>query len=110
MQIYRLTDACCVAGQIQAADIEALKNDGFVAIVCNRPDGEDFGQPTAASIAAECANHGIAFHHLPISNSGITPEMIQQFQKIVADSNGPVLAYCRSAQRSSVLWQYSGSP
>ncbi|MBT8065947.1 MAG: TIGR01244 family phosphatase, partial [Gammaproteobacteria bacterium] len=32
------------------------------------------------------------------------------FQEIVAASSGPVLAYCRSGQRSSVLWQYSGAP
>jgi sulfide:quinone oxidoreductase len=110
MQIYKLTDACCVASQIQPSDVEALRNDGFVTIVCNRPDGEDPGQPTAASIAAECAIHGVAFHHLPISNTGITAAMIERFKSVVADSNGPVLAYCRSAQRSSVLWQHCGSP
>ncbi len=110
MQIYKLTDACSVASQIQPSDVEALRNDGFVTIVCNRPDGEDPGQPSAASIAAECASNGVAFHHLPISNTGITAAMIERFQGILAESDGPVLAYCRSAQRSSVLWQYSGSP
>ncbi|MBT8088892.1 MAG: TIGR01244 family phosphatase [Gammaproteobacteria bacterium] len=110
MQIYKLTDACCVAGQIQPADVEALKNNGFATVVCNRPDGEDLGQPTAASVAAACESHGVAFHHLPISNTGISAEMVERFQKIVAESDGTVLAYCRSGQRSSVLWQQSGSP
>jgi sulfide:quinone oxidoreductase len=110
MQIYNLTERCSVAGQIQPGDIESLRQTGFVTIVCNRPDGEDFGQPTAAEIANECEKHGVAFHHLPISNSGITGDMVQQFQTLVAESNGQVLAYCRSGQRSSVLWQYSGSP
>ncbi|MDH3615553.1 MAG: TIGR01244 family sulfur transferase [Gammaproteobacteria bacterium] len=109
MQIYKLTNACSVAAQIQPSDVEALKQSGYGTVVCNRPDGEDFGQPTAASIAAECADHGVAFHRLPISNSGITAEMVQEFQKILAESSGPVLAYCRSGQRSSVLWQYSGT-
>jgi len=108
--IYKLTEACSVAGQIQPGDVEALWQTGFVAIICNRPDSEDFGQPTAAAIASECENHGVAFHHLPISNTGITGEMVQQFQKVVAESNGQVLAYCRSGQRSSVLWQYCGEP
>lgn len=110
MQIYNLTKRCSVAGQIQPGDVEVLRQTGFVTIVCNRPDGEDYGQPTAAQIASECENRGVAFHHQPISNSEITAEMVQQFQKVVAESNGQVLAYCRSGQRSSVLWQYSGSP
>lgn len=109
MELYKLTDAFSVAPQIQPADVEALKQSGFVAVVCNRPDGEDVGQPTATEIAAECQQHGIAFHHLPISD-GITAGMIEQFRTIIAESEGPVLAYCRSGQRCSVLWQYSSSP
>lgn len=110
MRIYKLTEACSVAGQILPADVEALKQSGFVTIVCNRPDDEDFGQPAATEISNACDEHGVAFHHLPISNAGINADMVKEFQKIIAESNGPVLAYCRSGQRSSVLWQYGGSP
>lgn len=110
MNIYKFTQSCSVAPQIQPADVETLKRDGYATIVCNRPDGEDFGQPTAASVATECERHSVAFHNLPIFRSGITAEMVEQFQKIVAESDGPVLAYCHSGQRSSVLWQASGSP
>ena len=110
MNLYKLTETCSVAAQIQPADVESLRQDGYVAIVCNRPDNEDFGQPTAAELASACERHGIAFHHLPISHAGITTETVQRFQTIVAESSGAVLAYCRSGQRSSVLWQYSGSP
>ena len=110
MTVYKLTEACSVAGQIQPADVAALQQGGFRTIVCNRPDNEDFGQPSAIEISDACVEHGIAFHHLPVSHAGISAEMVEAFQKIVADSDGPVLAYCRSGQRSSVLWQYSGAP
>ena len=110
MQVYKLSEACSVAAQIDAADVEVLRQNGYVTIVCNRPDGEDLGQPTSAEIAAECERHGVTFHHLPITSSGITAETVEQFQRIVTVCDGQVLAYCRSGQRSSVLWQYSGSP
>jgi uncharacterized protein (TIGR01244 family) len=110
MTIYKLTETCSVAGQIQPADVQALQANGFVTIICNRPDDEDFGQPTAEAVKTECDIQGLAFHHLPISTAGISAETVKQFQEIVAASNGPVLAYCRSGQRSSVLWQYSGAP
>lgn len=110
MEVYRLTQACSVAPQIRPSDVETLKQNGYVTVVCNRPDGEQVGQPTAASVAAECQRLGVVFHNLPISRDGITGEMVEQFQKIVAESNGLVLSYCHSGHRSSVLWQSAGSP
>jgi sulfide:quinone oxidoreductase len=109
MTIYQLSETCAVAGQIQATDVAALAAEGFTTIVCNRPDGEDFGQPAAGDVAAECDTHGIAFHHIPIDR-GLSMEMVEQFRQVVAGSAGKILAYCRSGQRSSVIWQASGSP
>lgn len=110
MAIYRLSESCAVASQIQAADVAALAADGFTTVICNRPDGEDFGQPTADAIAAACEAHDIAFHFMPIDRSGLTMDMVESFRNVVAASAGHVLAYCRSGQRSSVIWQASGSP
>lgn len=110
MSIYRLSETCAVSGQITPADVTALAVDGYATVICNRPDGEEFGQPPAADIAAACDEHGIDFHFIPIDRSGLTPAMIDRFRAAVADSDGPVLAYCRSGQRSSVIWQSSGSP
>ena len=110
MAIYRLSETCAVASQIQATDVAALAADGFTTVICNRPDGEDFGQPTADTIAAACEANGIAFHFIPIDRSGLTMDIVESFRDAVAASAGPVLAYCRSGQRSSVIWQASGSP
>jgi len=110
MTIYRLSENCAVSSQIQPGDVAALAADGFTTIICNRPDGEDLGQPTIAAVAAECEAHGVAFHNIPIARSGLTVEMVENFRNAVAASTGHVLAYCRSGQRSSVIWQASGSP
>ena len=74
------------------------------------PDGEDFGQPTAGDVAAQCETHGVAFYHIPVDNGGLSMASVEAFRDVVAGSAGPVLAYCRSGQRSSILWQASGSP
>ena len=110
MTIYRLSETCAVSSQIEPSDIATLAADGFTTIICNRPDGEDFGQPDAAAVAAECDAHGLTFQNIPIDRSGLTMDMVERFRAAVASSTGPVLAYCRSGQRSSVLWQASGSP
>jgi uncharacterized protein (TIGR01244 family) len=110
MTIYRLSETCAVASQIQVDDVAGLATDGFVTIICNRPDGEDFSQPAAKLIAAECEKHDIAFHFIPVDRSGLTMDMVESFREAVESSTGHVLAYCHSGQRSSVLWQASGSP
>lgn len=110
LTIYRLSETCAVAGQIQPADVESIAGDGFLTIVCNRPDGEEPGQPSSRDIAAECEVRGLAFHYIPIDGSGLTMNHVEAFRTAVAQSGGLLLAYCRSGQRSSVIWQASGSP
>lgn len=110
MTTYRLSENCTVSSQIQPADVATIAADGFTTIICNRPDGEDFGQPAVSDIEAECEAQGVMFKFIPIDRSGLTMEMVEGFQTAVKASEGPVLAYCRSGQRSSVLWQASGSP
>ena len=110
MTFYRLSDRCAVAGQIQASDVAAFAAEGFTTIICNRPDGEDFGQPTAEEIATACEAHGLAFHHVPVGHGGLSMDTVARFRDLVDASEGLVLAYCRSGQRSSILWQTSGAP
>ena len=38
-------------------------------IICNRPDHEDIGQPTAKVIAEECKQFEILFYHIPLMNT-----------------------------------------
>ena len=110
MTAYRMSETCAVSTQIQPADVAAIKAEGFTTIICNRPDGEDMGQPTANDVAAECEAQGVVFEFIPIDRNGLTMDMVEKFRRAVEASEGPVLAYCRSGQRSSVIWQASGSP
>ena len=110
MNIYRLSERCAVAAQIQPGDVEAFSAQGFNTIICNRPDGEDAGQPTVEEIRKACEEHGVAFHHIPVYHAGLSMDTVEQFRVAFEASEGPVLAYCRSGQRSSVLWQAIGSP
>lgn len=105
MNLSKLTDNYAVSDQIQAADIAALAAQGFVAVICNRPDNEEPGQPQASDIAAACENAGIAFFHVPVSGMPLPESAVQAHREVIETSAGPVLGYCRSGQRSMVLWQ-----
>lgn len=104
MDIARIAEDFAVAAQIQADDVGHLAAAGFTVIICNRPDGEEPGQPTAADIAAACDAAGIAFHHIPFASMPIAAELIDELRRVLAASDGLVLGYCRSGQRSQMIW------
>jgi len=105
MQLSRLTDNYAVAEQVQPADIAGIVSQGFVAVICNRADNEEPGQPRADEIAAECEAAGVTFHHIPISGMPIPQAAVQAHRGVIDSSAGPVLGYCRSGQRSTIIWQ-----
>lgn len=103
MIIRNLTPALSVSPQIDPADVVALAASGFRSIVCNRPDGEEPGQPTAASVAAAAEVHGLRFVHIPVMSGGIDEGDVAKMARALADLPAPVLAYCRSGARSEQL-------
>jgi len=102
----RVTDDFATAPQIAIADVAEAARQGFKTIISNRPDGEEPGQPTAAEVEAAAKAAGLAFFHIPV-RGGPTPEQVEQTQAILAEADGPVLAFCRSGTRSIVTWSLS---
>lgn len=105
MRIVQISDNYFVTMQIDPDDVESFAQEGFTTIICNRPDGEDMGQPTSASVREACERHGIAFHMIPMQGSAVSPETLRQFQEAMQNADGPVLGYCRTGTRSAILWQ-----
>ena len=99
----RVTDELSVAPQISVADVAEAARQGFRTIINNRPDGEDAGQPASAEIEAAAKAAGLTYAHVPV-RGGPTPEQVEQVRQLVAGSDGPVLAFCRSGTRSIVTW------
>ena len=102
----RVTDDFTTAPQISLDDVAEAARQGFKTLISNRPDGEDPGQPTAAEVAAAAEAAGLTFIHIPV-RGGPTPEQVEQTQAILAEAEGPVLAFCRSGTRSIVTWSLS---
>ena len=107
MNISRIADNYAVAPQIFPGDLDEIAAAGFRAVICNRPDHEELGQPTVDAISVECIRVGISFHYIPVSGMQIAHEAIQEQLRIIDECDGPVLAYCRSGQRSAIIWQAS---
>ena len=92
-----------MASQIQLNDLVLIKKKGFETIINNRPDNEAPNQPSDNEISVRAKEQGLSYFYIPISPSGISPENIEQTIVALKKTEGPVLAFCRSGTRSSVL-------
>lgn len=109
MQSTILSETFAVGPQIQVDEVSEISAAGYRTVICNRPDGEEAGQPTAGEIAAACRAAGLEFHHLPFQGTGVSAQLVDTFRAIIGNADGPVFAYCRSGQRCVYLWNITQS-
>ncbi|MEF2073074.1 TIGR01244 family sulfur transferase [Consotaella aegiceratis] len=102
MNVKRITDEFAVCGQIMPSDFAALRQAGFRSIIANRPDGEERGQPSFAETQAAVEAAGLEIRHVPVRSPG--PADAASFGRAFEELPKPVLAFCRSGARSSMLW------
>ncbi len=104
MDIRQLTPRYSVSPQISPEDLGAIAAAGFTTVICNRPDEEVPPSHQAAAIRAAAEAAGLAFKELPITHQSMTPQAVADQHGLVAASDGPVLAYCASGTRCTVIW------
>ena len=93
-----------VSAQIAPQDLPAIVDAGYRALICNRPDDEAGDQASAESIAAAAADAGLQFRWIPVLGSAIDQAAIDAFHAALNELPTPILAYCRSGNRCTLLW------
>lgn len=104
MSIFKLTPMVSVAPQIEADDLETIKAMGFRSIINNRPDDESAQQPANAIIEAKAEALGLGYRFVPVVSGQFEDADIAKFRDALDSLEGPVLAFCRSGTRSTVMW------
>jgi len=104
MDIRPLSPTFAVSPQISAEDIPAIVDAGYKTIICNRPDMEVPPSHQAAAIGAAAEAAGLAFIILPVTHQGLSIDLVMAQKTQMDDCTGPVLAYCASGTRSSIVW------
>lgn len=102
MDLRQLTPDLAVSPQIQPEDVPVLAEAGFKVLVNNRPDDE-IGAIDHEVMAEAAKAAGMEYHYLPFQPGQITPDLIEGFGQATS-GNGPVIAFCRSGNRCTVLW------
>jgi uncharacterized protein (TIGR01244 family) len=90
--------------QIGLADVAEAQALGITLIVNNRPEGEADDQVPGAAIADAARAAGLDYLAIPVTHAGFSEDQVEAMAGALAQATGPVLAYCRSGTRSTLLW------
>lgn len=107
METRQITPRYFVSPQINPEDLATLKAAGFTKVICNRPDEEIPASHHADVMAQAAQAAGLEFFALPLTHQTMTPQNIAAQMEAVEAASGPVLAYCASGTRCSVIWALS---
>lgn len=100
----QVTPTFWASPQIGLDDVREAAARGFALIVNNRPEGESEDQVPSAAIAAATAELGLGYSAIPVTHAGFSEDQVEAMTAALGDAEGPVLAYCRSGTRSTLLW------
>lgn len=109
MKIVQLSDSIAVSEQITPTDVAEIAAAGYRVLINNRPDGEEPGQPANAAIEQAAIAAGLEYHFLPVTAMNFPGPDFDRMVELLNDSDGKVLAFCRTGTRCTNLWIASRS-
>lgn len=92
------------AGQILPTHMSEVHSRGYKAVINNRPDHEEAGQPTSEDMEQAAREHGLSYVHLPITPGHMSELDLEAFARHWSELPKPVLMFCRTGNRSSSLY------
>ncbi|MGN3974459.1 TIGR01244 family sulfur transferase [Tsuneonella sp. SYSU-LHT278] len=103
-EFRKLSDTMYASPQIGVEDVAAARDMGIALIVNNRPEGESTEQVPGPEIEAAARAAGIGYLAIPITHAGFSHPQVAAMSEALEKAAGPVLGYCRSGTRSTLLW------
>lgn len=100
----KLSDTVFASPQISTSDVEEAHKQGITMIINNRPEGESDDQTPGEAIETAARQAGLAYLAIPVTNAGFSEAQVESMAGALEQAEGPVLAYCRSGTRSTLLW------
>jgi uncharacterized protein (TIGR01244 family) len=99
----QLNDRIFASPQIGLAEVAEAAALGIGLIINNRPEGESDDQTPGPEIAAAAQASGLGYVAIPVTHAGFSEGQVMAMVAALASTEAPVLAYCRSGTRSTLL-------
>lgn len=105
MAIEKIADYLYVSKQLDERIAKRAAQYEIKTVICNRPDNEEEGQPSFEAVKEWLNKYGIEnVIYMPVVMNDIDDNTLEEFKQAVAKSPAPILAYCRTGTRSSMMW------
>lgn len=100
----QLSDRVFASPQIGLAEVAEAARMGIGLIINNRPEGESDDQIPGEEIASAARAAGIDYVAIPVTHAGFSEGQMKAMTAALTSTEKPILAYCRSGTRSTLLW------
>jgi uncharacterized protein (TIGR01244 family) len=100
----KISDAVLASPQIGLEEIAEAARQGVKLVINNRPEDESDDQVPGPQIEAAARAAGMDYVAIPVTHAGFSEGQVKAMAEALANAEGPVLAYCRSGTRSTLLW------
>jgi len=100
----KLSDSVYASPQIDVDDIATAAQLGVSLVINNRPEGESDDQTPGSAIEAAARAAGMDYVAIPVTMPSLSEVHVLAMEEALGRATGPVLAYCRSGTRSTLLW------
>lgn len=110
MKIQQLNEHVYIADQLSVDDITKLRDLGIQSIVNNRPDNEGDNQPLSKDLSTYAGSINIDYYYLPVISGDYPDNTVKEFTEIFNTARKPIVAFCRTGNRSIKLWSLSQVP
>ena len=97
----RISDRVVVGNEPPTAEmVDRLARDGFKAVVNLRTANEPKQVLTPDQERAAVEGAGMAYRHIPVASTGLSPELVDSFREAVSRLPAPVFVHCASGRRA----------
>jgi uncharacterized protein (TIGR01244 family) len=104
-RLIQLEAGIFVAAKLAEADFAEVAARGFRSVVNNLPDGEAPDQLPNDRAKAAAIRHGLQYRYQPVENLNVTDDdVVSAHVRSMNDLPRPILFYCRSGTRCTILW------
>jgi len=100
----KLTESMLASPQIGLGEVAQAAALGVRLVINNRPEGESDDQTPGPEIEAAVRAAGMDYIAIPVTHAGFSEPQVNAMAEAISGAPGPVLAYCRSGTRSTLLW------
>ncbi len=99
----QLDERLAIADQPSEAELEPLKEQGFVAVVNLRRDGEP-NQPLSTEAEGQVVRDlGLNYHHYAVGGQPLDRAEVEAVSQFLQAQSGPVLLHCLKGARAAAL-------